>query len=724
MIKYVRNLVIGMKKIELLAPAGNMEALKAAIQAGCDAVYIGGNAFGARAFSKNFNNEEIKEAINYAHLYGVKVYITVNTLIYENEVDSFLEYVKYIHKCNVDAILIQDLGMFDLVRKRFPNLELHASTQMHIHNLDGVKLAENLGIKRVVLARETSIDEIKKIKENTDVEIEVFVHGALCISYSGQCLMSSLIGGRSGNRGTCAGSCRLKYDIIDDNNNKLNKDNYPLSTKDLNSLEYIGSLIDIGVSSLKIEGRMKSKEYVYKVVSLYRKAIDSYYKYGKVMIDNNDLTELKKIFNRDYTKGFLNNTNNDDIINGYRPNHMGVKIGKIIEYKNGIAKIKLTDNISIGSGLRVIDNNRDVGINVNNFYINNKLVKSAKSGDIISIKVNDQVKVNSDVVITLDNDINNKIDKLISDNLRKVKIDGTFIGKLNKPCELILNDEKNIVKVSGIIPSVSNSKPVTKDDIHSKLNKLGNTIYEFNNIDIQIDDNIFIPISEVNNLRRMAIDLLNEKRLYKYEIKYGDYKIDLPDFKKERLLTCYVPTKDDYNKLDKKYDVIYCDDIIDKGVLKLPRVIHEYPNYDGSIMIGEIGGIGKYKETYTDFSLNVVNSYTVAFLHSLGVKRITLSYELSDNQIKDIIDNYHKRYNVNPNLELIVSANEEVMISKFSLNKYYNNDKIYLRDMFGNKFKVKTKDNLMYIYNYKRREILSNKYYDMGINALRINKDS
>ena len=168
----------------------------------------------------------------------------------------------------------------------------------------------------------------------------------------------------------------------------------------------------------------------------------------------------------------------------------------------------------------------------------------------------------------------------------------------------------------------------------------------------------------------MAIDLLNEKRLYNYNIKYGDYKIELPDFKKERFLTCYVPTSDDYNKLDKRYDVIYSDDKIDKCVLKLPRVIHEYPNYDGSVMIGEIGGIDKYKETYTDFSLNVVNSYTVAFLHSLGVKRITLSYELDDNQIKDIINNYHKRYNVNPNLELIVSANEEVMISKFSLNKY------------------------------------------------------
>ena len=323
-----------MKKIELLAPAGNIEALKAAIMAGCDAVYLAGKLYGARAFSKNFNNEELVEAIKYAHLYGVKVYVTVNTLVYDDEVDAFLEYIEFLHKNNVDAIIIQDFGMFDLVRKTFPELEIHASTQMHIHNLDGVKLMERLGMHRVVLARETSIDTIKEIKDNSNIELEVFIHGALCISYSGQCLMSSLIGGRSGNRGACAGSCRLPYDIISYDGKKLNKDRYPLSTKDLNSLENIGELIDAGVSSLKIEGRMKSPEYVYMVVSLYREAIDSYYKNGFVKINEDELLKLKKIFNRNFTKGFLFNTTNNDIINAYRPNHMGVTVGRIISYKD------------------------------------------------------------------------------------------------------------------------------------------------------------------------------------------------------------------------------------------------------------------------------------------------------------------------------------------------------------------------------------------------------
>ena len=251
-----------MNKVELLAPAGDFSCLKAAIEAGCDAVYIGGKLFGARAFSSNFTDDEIIKAINYAHLFGVKVYVTTNTLIYDKEVERFLEYISFLHKNNVDAVIIQDLGMLDLVRQTFPNLEVHASTQMHIHNLDGASFMEKLGVKRVVLARETSISKIKEIKEKTNIDIEIFIHGALCVSYSGQCLMSSLIGNRSGNRGTCAGSCRQSYSIVDENNNIILNNKYPLSMKDLCSLENLKTLLDIGVTSLKIEGRMKSSSYV------------------------------------------------------------------------------------------------------------------------------------------------------------------------------------------------------------------------------------------------------------------------------------------------------------------------------------------------------------------------------------------------------------------------------------------------------------------------------
>ncbi len=301
-----------MKKVELLAPAGDMEVLKAAIEAGCDAVYLAGKMYGARAFAGNFSNDELINAINYAHLYGVKVYVTVNTIVYEDEVDNFINYIKFIHKNNVDAILIQDLGMFDLIRKKFPNLEIHASTQMHIHNKEGALLAKKLGIKRIVIARETPIDVIKKIKEEVDIEIECFIHGALCVSYSGQCYMSALIGNRSANRGTCAQCCRRKYDLYDENNNKLNHDKYLLSTKDLLTLDNIDKIILSGVDSLKIEGRLKSKEYVYEVVSIYRKVIDNYYLKNKTLQLKENIITLKKLFNRSFTKGFILNENNNN----------------------------------------------------------------------------------------------------------------------------------------------------------------------------------------------------------------------------------------------------------------------------------------------------------------------------------------------------------------------------------------------------------------------------
>ena len=710
-----------MDRVELLAPAGNMDNLIAAVEAGCDAVYLGGKSFGARAFSKNFSNEEIIKAINYCHLYGVKVYVTVNTIVYEKEVKDFLEYIDFLHKNNVDAVLIQDLGMLDLVRKTYPNLEIHSSTQMHIHNLDGAQFMEKLGVKRVVLARETSIDTIKYIKSNSNIELEVFVHGALCISYSGECLMSSLIGGRSGNRGECAGSCRLKYDVVDKSDKRLNKGDYPLSTKDLNTLEYVGDLIESGISSLKIEGRMKSKEYVYMVVSLYRHAIDSYYEKGNVKINKSDLLKLKKIFNRKYTKGFIMNTDNYDLINDYRPNHQGVEIGKIISYNNGIARIKLTDKITIGSGLRVIGTN-DVGISVNEFYIGNKLVKEADKGDIVSIKIRDKVNVGDSVVITLDASLNKEIDNIIKSNLRKVKINASLNASIGNKLKLEVTDGINFITVYGNVVVKSINKPTLKEDIKEKLEKLGDSVYKYNSLNINIDDNIFIPLKEINELKRQMIDELNKKRLYKIDYKKDKYSISVPDFKKEELLTALISSKDELNKLDKKYDVIYSEEKMKGVIYKIPRVIDKYPNID-TALVGEIGAFNKLKNVCTDFSFNVVNSYTVAFLHSIGACRVTLSYELSDENIKELIDAYEKRYNAHPNLELIVYGNPEVMVSKFSLNKYYNCENLSLRDRFNNKFNIKEKDGYMYIYHYKNIDKYDKKYYEIGINSLRYNFD-
>ena len=706
-----------MKKVELLAPAGNMENLVAAVQAGCDAVYLGGKSFGARAFSKNFNNDEIIKAINYCHLYGVKVYVTVNTIIYENEVNEFMEYIDFLHKNNVDAVLIQDIGMLDLVRKTYPNLEVHSSTQMHIHNLDGALFMKKLGVKRVVLARETSIDDIKYIKENANIELEVFVHGALCISYSGQCLMSYLIGGRSGNRGECAGSCRLKYDVMS-NNKKINNGEYPLSTKDLNTLSYIGELIKSGVSSLKIEGRMKSKEYVYMVVSLYRHAIDSYYKTGKVEIDESELLKLTKIFNRKYTKGFIMNAFNDDLINDYRPNHQGVEIGRVISYSKGVANIKLSDTLTIDSGLRVLGS-PDVGIKVNEFYKNGKLVKEAYKNDVISIKVKDNIKVNSPVVITLDSKINKEIDSLINSNLRKVYIDVTLTANVGSKLKLEVNDGINNIIIYGDIVEKSINNSTLEEDIRNKLMRLGDSIYKYSSLNINIDDNIFIPLKSINEIRRNMISELNNKRLYKIKYKKEEYYISVPNFEKERLLSCLV---NDINNIDKEYDVIYSEKKFDNTILKLPRIMDKYNNTNEMVLVSEIGAFNKLKNVCTDFSFNVVNSYSVAFLHSIGAYRVTLSYELNDNQIIELVNSYKKRYKSHPNLELIVYGYPEAMVSKYSLIKAYNNN-LYLRDRFNNNFKIKERNGYMYIYYYKCIDKYDKKYYDIGINSLRFNLD-
>ena len=491
-----------MNKVELLAPAGDFSCLKAAIEAGCDAVYIGGKLFGARAFSSNFTDDEIIKAINYAHLFGVKVYVTTNTLIYDKEVERFLEYILFLHKNNVDAVIIQDLGMLDLVRQTFPNLEVHASTQMHIHNLDGASFMEKLGVKRVVLARETSISKIKEIKEKTNIDIEIFIHGALCVSYSGQCLMSSLIGNRSGNRGTCAGSCRQSYSIGDENNNIILNNKYPLSMKDLCSLENLKTLLDIGVTSLKIEGRMKSSSYVYTVVKLYRLAIDSYYKNNNIYIDEKELYNLKKIFNREFTKGFLFDEENNKVINMKRPNHQGVEIGKVINYKNNVATIKLNDEININDGLRIVGK-KDIGVNVNNFYINSKLVKTAKKGDIITIKVNDKVEKDDKVLLTLDSKLNEEINNIISSNQRKVLVKAKFIAKEDKQITFELTDFINkVVVISENKVTKALNKPITKEEIKEKLNKIKDTVYKYESLDIEIDDNIFIPLNIINDLKR------------------------------------------------------------------------------------------------------------------------------------------------------------------------------------------------------------------------------
>ena len=410
-------------KMELLAPAGNYESFIQAINNGADAIYLAGKNFNARTFANNFTIEEIASMVKYAHIRDVKIYVTVNTLIKDSEIMDALKFVEQLYKANVDAILVHDLGLINIVRKAYPDLELHASTQMNCTCVNDALLLKNLGFKRIVLARECSIDVIKEIKEKVDIELEVFCHGALCMSYSGNCLMSSLIGGRSGNRGKCAQSCRQEYELEYDNglDKTVIDKKYYLSCKDLMTLEYVKELQRIGVDSIKIEGRGKESEYVAIVTKWYRKAIDN--NLNSYDIENGK-KELKLVFNRKFTKGYIFNENNTEFTNIDTVNHLGINIGKIIKADKQFCYIKLTEEVNINDALRIVDEKWETkdAIIVNNMYLSDEffrqgdLIKSAKQNSIVKIRIhNENLKAGFDVLKTKDSKIidsvNNGCDK-------------------------------------------------------------------------------------------------------------------------------------------------------------------------------------------------------------------------------------------------------------------------------------------------------------------------
>lgn len=390
--------------IELLSPVGNFECLKAAVQNGADAVYFGASSFGARAFAENFDDVELNNAINYAKLRGVKTHLTLNTLIKENEFEDAYNLAKKAYEYGIDAIIVQDIGLAIKLIHDFPDIEIHASTQMTTHNLEGVLQLQKLGFKRSVLSRELSIDEIKYISKNSNIDLEVFIHGALCISYSGQCLLSSMIGGRSGNRGKCAQPCRLPWVVKKVPGPNLTP-GYLLSPRDLCGLEFIPALIESGITSLKIEGRMKSPEYVATVTRIYRKYIDLAYNNSTAyVIDTKDKQDLLQVFNRGgFSSGHLSNEENQNLIFPDRQNNMGIYLGKISKYSSskGIVSCNLENNVDLGDSISF--ENENTKYNISELMNRNINIKSANQGDSVSfgrmkgnIKVGDKIyKINS-----------------------------------------------------------------------------------------------------------------------------------------------------------------------------------------------------------------------------------------------------------------------------------------------------------------------------------------
>ena len=371
-------------KPELLVPAGDFECVRAGVQNGADCIYFGANMFSARASAKNFSREELKQVIEYCKIRNVKTNLTLNTLITDSEFADAVEVAKTAYEYGIDAIIVQDLGLARYLIKHLPGIEIHGSTQMSVHNLEGVLELEKLGFKRVVLAREVPINEIEYIRNNCNVDLEIFIHGALCISYSGQCLFSSLVGGRSGNRGKCAQPCRLPYTLLEED--KAIDKGYLLSPKDLCSLEYLPKLINLGVNSFKIEGRMKTPEYVATVTRIYRKYIDLAMSNNDFIIDETDKKDLLQVFNRGgFSSGHLTSSPNKDLIFADKPNNIGLFLGNICKYNpnKGYVTLKLNESVSIGDCISI--EGEEGAYTISELMEQDNNLKVAKSGQIVKL---------------------------------------------------------------------------------------------------------------------------------------------------------------------------------------------------------------------------------------------------------------------------------------------------------------------------------------------------
>ena len=489
---------------ELLAPAGSMQALRLAIMNGANAIYVGGKRFGARAYAPNFSEEELIEAANLCHLYGVRLYVTINTMCYESELKAVLEYATFLYQNHIDAVIVSDLGLIHLLRENLPDLEIHVSTQAHTFSKEQIEYYHQIGVKRVVVDRELSLEEIEDLPDL--LEIEVFIHGALCVCYSGECLFSALTSGRSGNRGTCAQYCRMPYEIYYENKPVNNKEKYVLSTKELNTSHYMDKLMQSKIKSFKIEGRMKSPEYVGFITKYYRDLIDEYQKNKEAHVNEEQEQNLKTIFNREFTSGYLFQEQN--IMNMQTPNHIGIEIGKVIEVTKDKIKILLNKRLNQEDGIRFEGSGKGMIVNYL-YHQNGKLISHANPNEIVYL--------DNKIGLTKKEVVRKTLDKKLMDSLKnvsekKIGIDIEIEARLES-FTLRLICENDVVEVQKDICERAKTIGMTKENITEKITRLGDTPFVVKNIHISLEDNLFIPVSKLNEIRREAIEQLIEKRV-------------------------------------------------------------------------------------------------------------------------------------------------------------------------------------------------------------------
>ena len=750
-----------MRDVELLAPVGSFEALKAAVQNGANAVYLGGKDFGARASANNFDRDELKEAVKYAHIRGVQVFVTTNTLRKENEIEDFLEYAKFLYDIDVDAIILQDIGMARLIKRELPDFELHASTQMVAHSLEDVKYLESVGFDRVVLAREVTVEEIKYICDNCKADIEVFVHGALCVCYSGQCLMSSMIGNRSGNRGRCAQPCRQRYELIDVYTGEVVNSNgdYLLSPRDLNAIEEIDKVIDAGVHSLKIEGRMKRPEYVATVIDGYRKTIDEYLATNKLNVSDETINDLYTIFNRKFTKGLLLGDVGKDMMNSQLPNNQGLYVGTVVDYnkKAKRLKIKLANTLKKGDGINL------GGGTIGRIIKNGNIETIGYKGETIELDFVGEARKGQIVFKTSDSELMDRVQATFTQDKEFVKniIDAKITIKLGQKPILTLKDRhSNEATIEGDkIVEEAMKVALSKEKVETQLRKLGNTPYELDLLEIELDDNVSLPISLLNQMRRDCIEILDKERVSiknrKYKNKTVKYKPVLYNRNKQQEISVKVKNLEQLESaLECGVDRIYYEDTntIDKAmslamkynkkvIYSAPRIIRnkEYnhlakANNAGveSVQVGNYGSIDYFKDKKLniDYYLNAFNSETINYYKEIGADTLCISQELNINEIKETI-----KY-TDINIESVVYGYTPLMITEYCpmgvIVRDCKKDKrvakckesIYaLRNSKGDEFRV-SQDIFCRstIYNSNVTCMLDNLYelHEIGINVLRL----
>lgn len=485
-----------MDKIELLAPSGSTEAMVAAVQNGADAVYLGGTRFSARAYASNFTDEELEKAVDYCHGYGVSVYITINTLIKDSEMDEALSYAEFLYRIGVDALIVQDLGLIANLRRFLPDFELHASTQLSVHNGEGALWFTEKGIKRIVLARELSLEEIRHISMDLGVETEIFIHGALCISYSGQCLMSSILGGRSGNRGRCAQPCRLPYDLMDSEGRKA-ASAYLMSPKDITAIDMIDEIKATGTSSLKIEGRMKKPEYVAETVRAFREELD-----GKS--DPKHREELLQVFNREgFSDGWFKGRHGRDMMAYKNPKNAGLEIGTVLPD----GTIKLRKPLSKGDGVRV----GDEGQTVSRMYSGRETVESAGKGD--TIKLDSSRRLPSGTLYkTLDKGLMDELSKSYENRYgRKLPVTARLKFAPGKEAEISAEFNGRHFKATSRTVETAMKAPLSLDRITEAMKKTEGP-YFISELVPDVFEDGFLPVSELNAMRR---DLLEQLLAYR-----------------------------------------------------------------------------------------------------------------------------------------------------------------------------------------------------------------